>query len=1244
MKPFHTLNASKKSPSLAGEIPHLSSGPITLVYIVAAALWILLSDRLLAFFAPDTRLYIILSTVKGWFFVAVSALLLYTLLQKASGRIRAAAQVAQEHLQELNQAYNTLENIHAELEATFSELIAAQAEAEQRLQENVRHDAYLKLIYEGISAGLLLQDPSGHMLQVNQAFGRVFGEPGALGGQEFLTGLPGETLSNSDGTPFSWSDLPARAENNSYPGLSQEVRLRQVGIPERWFLLRTDSLADPKGDTQYLSTLFEITEQKRLSLQEEILAGMDRLILENETLLGLWQFLCERFVQDLSYPAAWVGVKEANGSVAFLAQAGLSLPRSLTVRWDDSPYGRGAVGSAIRTKEPQLFETAGHPLLTPWAEFFTENGLSWVLSLPLEYEGEVTAVLVLYAKSAESFSPTCRIFLRNFALKMRVTLAQAMAREHLSRLRFLADQASDVMFTLWADGRIMEANATAERTYGYNRAELVKMRIQDLRDPNTLSEVPAQMAEIMRNGTILFQTQHRSRSGELIPVEVSARAVQTEDGPLLLVVVRNIHERLAAERKLSESEARYRTMFEHMSNAVAVFEAVDEGGDFIFKEFNPAAEQIDGLQRTEVMGRSLKEVFPQAEALGFLGVFRSVWLSGKATHFPATFYQDERLAGWRENYIYRLPTGELVSIYEDITPRKLAEEALWQEKERAQVTLDSIGDAVITTDLAGLVDYLNPVAEYLTGWSRQSALGQPLETVFAIFNEVSGATVENPVQRCLREGAIVGLANHTVLVHRDGHRFAIEDTAAPIRNRSGQTMGAVLVFHNVSDKRRLLLQMVYQEQHDPLTDLPNLLLFREKLGQAMSLARTQQRKLAVLALNLNRYKLINDTFGHRKGDVLLQDISRRLAGALSQETTLARQGGDEFLILIPLVERARDVARIAGVLLDDLAGPFALEDQEVFVTATIGISIFPTDGEDEETLIKQANTAMHNAKDNRPGSFRFFTAELDARVSRRLEIELSLRRALDNGQFLLHYQPLIDLQSGQLTGVEALIRWQSPKQGLVPPAVFIPVAEETGLIVPIGRWVLETVCRQILDWQAAGFSVPRVAVNISARQFSESDFAHTVRQIVQESGIVASTLELEITESMLMANIESALAILHMVKRLGISVAIDDFGTGYSSFSYLHRLPVDKLKIDRSFTMEAAQESGAKVLVGIIQLAHSLGLKVLAEGVETSEQLHFFRSNGCDEIQGFLVSKPLPAADIAEWLARGSQYAVFSCM
>lgn len=571
----------------------------------------------------------------------------------------------------------------------------------------------------------------------------------------------------------------------------------------------------------------------------------------------------------------------------------------------------------------------------------------------------------------------------------------------------------------------------------------------------------------------------------------------------------------------------------------------------------------------------------------------------------------------------------IIGIIRDITERKNTEALVWLEKERAQVTLDSIGDAVITTDVHGNVEYLNPIAEALTGWTNSEAAGLALEKVFHIVNEKSSELAESPLVRCLREGRIVSLPDHTVLINRKGQSIAIEDSAAPIRNRSKAVIGGVLVFHDVSDKRNLLKELAHQAHHDALTGLPNRLLFNELLAQALAQAKRKGGKLAVLFLDLDRFKLINDTMGHNLGDFLLNVVAGRIRETLREGDTLARQGGDEFLILLPEIGQEQEAATVSKRILKVFAEPFMLEDNEVYMSTSVGISLYPTDGSDRETLVKQADTAMYYAKEQGRNNFQFFTAGLNIKANDRLSIENSLRKGLERGEFVLHYQPQVDFESGFIVGLEALIRWNAADRGLVSPAAFIPVAEETGLIVPIGEWVLRTACAQNVAWQKQGYPSMRMAVNISARQFKEPNFINIVAGILEEIGMDPRWLELEITESIAMENGEDSVAMLNTFKELGIRISIDDFGTGFSSLNYLRRMPIDTLKIDQSFIRDISTgENGEEVVTAIIQLAKNLRLKVIAEGVETGSQWSFLKNRQCNEMQGFLYSKAVTSEEM----------------
>jgi diguanylate cyclase (GGDEF)-like protein/PAS domain S-box-containing protein len=571
----------------------------------------------------------------------------------------------------------------------------------------------------------------------------------------------------------------------------------------------------------------------------------------------------------------------------------------------------------------------------------------------------------------------------------------------------------------------------------------------------------------------------------------------------------------------------------------------------------------------------------------------------------------------------------IVSLIRDITKRKNAEAQVWLEKERAQVTLQSIGDAVITTDVHANVEYLNPIAEALTGWTNAEAVGLSLDQVFNIVNEDTGITVESPIIRCLHEGRVVGLANHTVLINKVGTTIAIEDSAAPIRDRNETVIGAVLVFHDVSYKRNLMKELAHQAQHDPLTGLPNRYLFNEHLKQSLARARRKHGKLAVMFLDLDRFKLINDTMGHNLGDRLLYHVAERIRRSLREGDTIARQGGDEFLVLLPEISNDLEAALVSERILEVFAQPIILDGNEVYISASIGISLYPSDGSDLETLVKQADTAMYHAKEKGRNNCQFFTSGLNIKASKRLSTENSLRKALMRREFILHYQPQVDLQSGSIVGLEALIRWNSVELGMVSPAAFIPVAEETGLIVPIGEWVLRTACEQNMIWQDKGYPPLRMAVNISARQFREPNFIKLVARVLQDTGLDPKWLELEITESIAMENGETSLEMLNSFKELGVRISIDDFGTGFSSLNYLRRMPIDTLKIDQCFIQDiSSSENGEEVVTAIIHLAKNLNLKVIAEGVETDTQCSFLKNKLCDEMQGYLFSKAVPSQDI----------------
>jgi diguanylate cyclase (GGDEF)-like protein len=441
---------------------------------------------------------------------------------------------------------------------------------------------------------------------------------------------------------------------------------------------------------------------------------------------------------------------------------------------------------------------------------------------------------------------------------------------------------------------------------------------------------------------------------------------------------------------------------------------------------------------------------------------------------------------------------------------------------------------------------------------------------------------------------------------------------------------------DVSERKHIEARLEYQATHDVLTGLPNRNLLSDRLGQAIHLAERYQRQVAAVFVDLDNFKHINDTLGHQQGDQILRSMVERLENTLRGSDTLARVGGDEFGIVLSSIEEEETLPAVIQRIMAEIQRPFFLEGREYVITGSIGATVYPKDGNDAETLIRNADAAMHQAKESGNNLFRFYSAEINARVKERISLEGKLRHAVENGELALYYQPQVDLRLGRVTGAEALLRWKHPDLGMVSPARFIPLAEETGLIVPIGEWVLREACRQTAAWQQDGVGDLCVAVNLSARQFHEQDIPAVARQALLDSGLEAHLLELEVTESMVMRNVNDAVATLFELKDTGMSLAMDDFGTGYSSLSYLKRFAIDKLKIDQSFVRDLATDpNDAAIANAIIALAHSLNLEVIAEGVETAEQLAFLQQNGCDAIQGYYFSKPLPAEEFATFLQSG---------
>jgi diguanylate cyclase (GGDEF)-like protein/PAS domain S-box-containing protein len=527
--------------------------------------------------------------------------------------------------------------------------------------------------------------------------------------------------------------------------------------------------------------------------------------------------------------------------------------------------------------------------------------------------------------------------------------------------------------------------------------------------------------------------------------------------------------------------------------------------------------------------------------------------------------------------------------------------------------------------------YVNPAFERISGYTADEVLGRSPRLL-------AGSDTEQKGLIDIRERLRLGEVSEGVLrsYRKDGSLFWSELSVAPVRDAAGQVTHFVGILDDVTEHKRYEEQLEHQANYDPLTGLANRNLLADRLQQSLVYADRSQRLVAVLLLDLDRFKFVNESLGHGQGDLLLQRVAERLAECVREADTVARLGGDEFVIALAEVAEAADVGLVVQKIQSALGRPFTIAGRELYVTASIGISLYPADGQDGESLIRHADVAMYRAKEEGRNTFRFFSPEMNLRIMETLDLEADLRRAQERQEFVLHYQPKVDIASGRITGCEALVRWQHPEKGLIPPGAFIPLAEETGLIVPLGDWVLRTACSQNRQWQREGLPPIFVATNLSARQFRETDLVETVERTLRETGLEPRYLSLEVTESLIMKDPAGAAATMRQFNDLGVGLCLDDFGTGYSSLNYLRHFPVGCLKIDRSFITDVTTDaSAAAVATSVVAIAHSLGLVAVAEGVETQAQLDFLRHCSCDSFQGFYFSKPLPAEAFAALVREG---------
>jgi diguanylate cyclase (GGDEF)-like protein/PAS domain S-box-containing protein len=805
------------------------------------------------------------------------------------------------------------------------------------------------------------------------------------------------------------------------------------------------------------------------------------------------------------------------------------------------------------------------------------------------------------------------------------------------RYRLLFETNLAGVFRAELGGKILDSNPALLQILGYeSQQELTSRSTSDmLFDPEEEKALIARLSEeaVLRN----FEIRLRRKDGS--PVWALHNLNLATDKPGRAFVEGTIID--ISERKRAEEELRWKTAFlEAQTNStVDGILVVDARGQTILRnqrfgeifkvpqELLASQDDAPTLQYVTSVVRNPDEFVRRVEYL---------------YRHPIDTSRDEvELNDGRVLDRYSSPVvgkdgvnyGRIWT-FRDITDRKRAEQQVKDREDSLRLLLESTAEAIYGIDLNGCCTFCNPACLRMLGYEdTEQLLGKNMHDLIHHSRADGSLTPKEQCRifRAFRTGHGTH-ADDEVLWRADGTCFPAEYWAYPQRKET-QVVGAVVTFVDISNRKRDEERIQFLAFYDALTGLPNRTLLQDRLAQSLASASRRNEKVALLFLDLDRFKLINDSLGHTIGDLLLKEVAGRLKKNSREQDTVSRLGGDEFIVVVSAIKNAEEAGVIAQRIMRAVSARFNIQGHVLNVTCSMGITIFPDDGADAETLIKNADAAMYCGKENGRNNYQFFTEAMSHEVVERLTLESNLRLALERNELFLVYQPQVEVASGRVIGAEALLRWRHPELGLVPPDKFISVAEAAGLIIPIGEWVLRNACAQVREWQKQGLPAVLVAVNVSAAQFRHEGFLQVVKRVLNETGLPAECLELEVTESLLLSNADVMVSLLRDLKQMGLKLSIDDFGTGYSSLSYLRHFPVHKLKVDRSFVRDAAVDpDSAAITSTIINMAKSLDLKVIAEGVETEEQMGFLRAHHCDEYQGFLFSKPLPPEEFARCL------------
>ncbi len=1078
-----------------------------------------------------------------------------------------------------------------------------------------------RALFEGALVGVAVARPDGAFVTVNPAFARIFGYGSA---QELLAAQQSSWSLYADRRDREHAVETLKKEG-AVRAFEARMRCRDGGL--RWITGNLVLLGGAQGLVQM--SLLDSTEQRLAREREQALLRLEHLVTlrfaqahnTSEALVEAMRAICENEQWEA---ARYLYVDEARGVLRAGESWCIDDPgrRRYLEQSRDIEYapGVGLVGHVWSTGAPLWVPDISKDPRVARPGLAAQTGMRGSVVFPVHADGKIIGVLIFDSgevrKPDERLLRTLSLIGGQVGLLVRRAKAEAALAANERRFRVLIEHGGDAIVFYDREQRMIYRSVSAQRITGYEDRDRLGGPFMALVFEDDQPALQALLDRLLAAGagSAPFRCRVLHKDGRLRWIEgVVANLLEDPAVGALVVNYHDIDERVRARDRIERNERYFRSLIENSGDMIAVADL-----DWRYKYMSPGLKRVLGYEPEDALGRRFLDYTPgDAEAL------RAE--AARALEAPGALHVMQRESRHRDGSPRMMETsivrgtdadGMPVSVINsrDVTDRRRAERAMAESEARLRKIVEATAAPLLVVDRGGMILFANPAAAALFGRPAAELEGSPLGLPVA---EGGRAEVQIP--------------------QPDGGTRPAETQFAPAELEGREVL--VVSLHDLTERKRYESHIENLANHDALTGLPNRTLLRDRVEQAIVHARRANGHVALMYVDLDQFKLVNDSWGHRAGDALLIEIGNRLKATMREGDTVARLGGDEFVVLLSDLKRPGDSAVVARKIAAALARPVKADGREMQATASIGIAMCPEDGGDLEALLQCADAAMYRAKEAGRDGYQYYSAEMGAQARARVELETGLRQALERDELRLHCQPQVDLGTGEIRGCEALLRWERPGKGLVSPAQFIPVAEESGLIVPIGQWALHSACREAMGWEQAGLGRIKVAVNLSARQFWQGSVVETVRAALAESGLPATSLEVEITESVVARDLDQVTKSLEQLRRMGVSVAIDDFGTGYSSLAYLRTLPIQKLKIDRSFIKGIPEDTeAAKLVAEIIRLAHVLSLEVVAEGVETAAQAVFLHSAGCEKMQGFLFSRPVPPADFAAQLRAGRRF------